>query len=270
MSGVHRQCRLAKAWRADYQATRVVPGPLAASERVSAVYKWPACVARPVKSAMSEGSCGGASGPVRGSARGRWRQSHRFRCQGIRRARQAAGHARAWSLAVGRAASAFLIGIHRVACQDLPVDIAQFGPWFDAEFIDECPACLPVGIQGLRPPAGLGQRKHELGVEPFLQRVPGRHLQQLREQFLMVPQPEPRIEAVLEHLEAQPLKARDELAAQNLRGHVQQRGCPPQPQCPRSRGRRFRPLACPQRCLVSRHSASNSRTSSSVRSARIR
>ena len=128
------------------------------------------------------------------------------------------------------------------------MDIAQFGSRLDAKLVDESPACLLVGTQGLSPLPGPGHREHELGVEPFLQGMLRRNLQQLRDQFGMVPQLEPGIEAVLEHLEAQLLKARHELAAQNLRGHVQQRGCPPQPQRPRSRGRRVRPPAHSQRC----------------------
>jgi hypothetical protein len=51
------------------------------------------------------------------------------------------------------------------------VDIAQFRSWFDAKLIDQSPACLLVCMQGLSPSPGRGQREHELGVEPFLQRM---------------------------------------------------------------------------------------------------
>ena len=55
------------------------------------------------------------------------------------------------------------------------------------------------------------------------------------------------IEAVLERLKAQPLKAGHELAVHGLSGHIQQRGRPPQAQCPHRRGRCIRPLPDPQR-----------------------
>ncbi len=128
------------------------------------------------------------------------------------------------------------------------MDIAQFRAGLDAELIDQHPACLLISMQRLSSPPGAGQREHELGVEPFLQRMPGRHLQQVRYQFLVLPEPEPGIDAVLEHLKPQPLKAGHKLPAQRLRGYVQQRGCPPQPQCPRGSGGCVRPLAGPQRC----------------------
>jgi hypothetical protein len=124
---------------------------------------------------------------------------------GLRGVRRAAGgrvgHVRTWSLArQDRIGS--VTYIHRLACEDLPVDISQFRSWFDAKLIDESPACLLICMQGLSTSPGRGQREHEVGVEPFLQRMLRRHLQQLGDQFLMVAQPEPGIEAVLKHLEA--------------------------------------------------------------------
>jgi hypothetical protein len=68
----------------------------------------------------------------------------------------------------------------RARCQDPLVDSAQFGARLDAELVDEDPACPLVGVQRLGPPADGRQREHELGMEPFLQRVAGRHVQQMR------------------------------------------------------------------------------------------
>jgi beta-phosphoglucomutase-like phosphatase (HAD superfamily) len=97
----------------------------------------------------------------------------------------------------------------------------------------------------------------------------GRYVQQLRYQILIVSEPEPGIEAVLEHLKAQPLQAGTN-SPQRVGGHVKRRAARHRLSARVAAASVSALSAARSAARVSRQSASNSRTSSSACSTRPR
>ena len=60
-----------------------------------------------------------------------------------------------------------------ILVQDLLVQVAQFAPWFDPEFVDERAACGLVGVQRLRLAAAPVEGEHQLAAQALAQRVLG-------------------------------------------------------------------------------------------------
>jgi len=109
--------------------------------------------------------------------------------------------------------------------------------WLDPEFIHQRPPGLAVGVQCLAAAAGPGQRLHQLSLESLAERIAGYQITQLRDQPVMVAQPQIRLGPVLKRLQAHLLEPGHEPIAQHLGWHIKQGGAAPQLKRKR-RGRR--------------------------------
>ncbi len=107
------------------------------------------------------------------------------------------------------------------------MELLEFGPGVDSEFLGQRDACCLVGMQGFALPAGPVQGEHELSPEPLVQPVPGGQFLQPGHQLAVPSQAQGTFGVPLESLQVQPPQAGRFLLHQPLRGNVTQRQAPP-------------------------------------------
>ena len=86
------------------------------------------------------------------------------------------------------------------------LELAQRRARLDAELVQR-PASVLVGVERVLLPPGAVEREDELLAEPLAVRLGGDELLELRDDFAMLAEREPRVEPQLERLEPQILEA---------------------------------------------------------------
>ena len=111
------------------------------------------------------------------------------------------------------------------------LELAQRPPRLDPELGQERSPRGAVCLERLGLPAGAVQREHELGAEPFPQRVPRDEPFQLRHELVVSAECELGLDPVLQRADVQLFEALDLVLGEGLVREVRQRGSPPELEC---------------------------------------
>ena len=105
----------------------------------------------------------------------------------------------------------------RVVLQDGPLQLLQGRARLDAELVDERAASLPVGLQGLRLPAGPVQRRHEVAPQALPERMLRDQRLQLPDELAVPAEREVGVDAQLDGRQPDLLEPRDRSARRSAR-----------------------------------------------------
>ncbi len=118
----------------------------------------------------------------------------------------------------------------RVLPKDRLLQLLERRARIDPELVDEGPARVLVGVQGLRLPARPVQRRHQIPPQPFAERVLGDQRLQLPDQLVMAPECEVGVDPELDCCQPDLLEPGDGRLGEALVGEVRERRAPPQRQ----------------------------------------
>ena len=107
-----------------------------------------------------------------------------------------------------------------------PLELLERGARIDPELVDERPARVLVGLQGLRLPARPVQRRHQVAAQTLAQRVLGDERLELPDQLVVAPEGEVGVDAELDRRQLHLLQPGDCGLGEALVGEVRQRRGP--------------------------------------------
>jgi hypothetical protein len=114
--------------------------------------------------------------------------------------------------------------------QDRSLQLLERGTRHEPEPVDECPARILVGVQGLRLPTRPVERRHQMCPEAFAERVLGDQRLELRDQLVVAPEAEVRVDPELHCCQPDLLEPGDRRLGEALVREVGERRSPPQRQ----------------------------------------
>ena len=118
----------------------------------------------------------------------------------------------------------------RLLPKDRPLQLLERSTRLDPELVDEGPARIPVGVQGLRLPTRPVQRRHQIPPQAFAERVLGDQCLELSDQLVVAPECEVGVDPELDCCQPDLLEPGDRRLGEALVGEVRERRAPPQRQ----------------------------------------
>ena len=118
----------------------------------------------------------------------------------------------------------------RLLPKDRPLQLLERSTRFDPELVDEGPARILVGVQGLRLPARPVQRRHQIPPQTFAERLLGDECLELSDQLVVAPECEVGVDPELDCCQPDLLEPGDRRLGEALVGEVRERRTPPQRQ----------------------------------------
>ena len=118
----------------------------------------------------------------------------------------------------------------RVLPKDRPLQLLERRARIDPELVDEGPARILVGVQGLRLPTRPVQRRHQIPPQALAERVLGDECLELSDQLVVAPEREVGVDPELDCCQPDLLEPGDRRLGEALVGEVRERRAPPQRQ----------------------------------------
>ena len=118
----------------------------------------------------------------------------------------------------------------RVLPKDRPLQLLERRARIDPELVDEGPARILVGVQGLRLPTRPVQRRHQIPPQAFAERVLGDECLELPDQLVVAPEREVGVDPELDCCQPDLLEPGDRRLGEALVGEVRERRASPQRQ----------------------------------------
>ena len=118
----------------------------------------------------------------------------------------------------------------RILPQDRPLELLERRAQVDPELVDEGPARVLVGLQGLRLPARPVQRRHQIPPQAFAERVLGDECLELADQLIVAPEREVGVDPKLDRCQPDLVEPGDGRLGEALVGEVSERPAPPERQ----------------------------------------
>ncbi len=118
----------------------------------------------------------------------------------------------------------------RVLPKDRPLQLLERRARIDPELVDEGPARILVGVQGLRLPTRPVQRRHQIPPQALAERVLGDERLELSDQLVVAPECEVGVDPELDCCQPDLLEPGDGRLGEALVGEVRERRAPPQRQ----------------------------------------
>ena len=118
----------------------------------------------------------------------------------------------------------------RVLPEDRPLQLLERRARLDPELVDEGPARILVGVQGLRLPTRPVQRRHQTSPQALAERVLGDQCLELPDQLVVAPECEVGVDPELDCCQPDLLEPGDGRLGEALVGEVRERRAPPQRQ----------------------------------------